>query len=50
MWKSINENLLLNGSYCPAIFEHICWPQTPVNEVVNISCVALRNQGVDTSS
>jgi len=50
MSKSISEKFLSNGSYCPAVFEHLCWPQTSANELANISCVVLRHPGVDSSS
>jgi hypothetical protein len=50
MSKSISENILSNKSYCPAIFEYLCWPQTSANHSVNISCVVLRHPGVDSSS
>ncbi len=46
MSNSISEN----GSYCPGIFGYICWPQTPANHSVNISCSVLRHPGVDSSS
>ncbi|CAF0921198.1 unnamed protein product [Rotaria sordida] len=41
--------LLFNGSYCPAIFEYLCWPQTDADFSVNISCGVLRHAGVDSS-
>jgi hypothetical protein len=50
MSKSIAENILKNGSYCPAIFGYLCWPQTPANQSVNISCAVVRHPGVDSSS
>jgi len=50
MSKSIAENILKNDSYCPAIFGYLCWPQTPANHSVNISCSVLRYLGVDSSS
>lgn len=50
MSKSISENLLSNGSYCPPIFGTFCWPQTPSNSSVNISCNVLRHAGIDQSS
>jgi hypothetical protein len=50
MSKSISENVLSNNSYCPAIFGHLCWPKTPTNHSVNISCAVLHHPGVDSSS
>lgn len=47
---SISGNFSSNSSYCPAIFGHFCWPETPANESVNISCAVLRHPGVDPSS
>lgn len=50
MNESINETLLSDDVYCPAIFEFICWPKTKADESVNISCGVLRHPGVDPSS
>lgn len=50
MSNSISENILTNGSFCPAIFGRFCWPQTPANQSVNTSCIVLRHPGVDPSS
>ncbi|CAF3293019.1 unnamed protein product [Rotaria socialis] len=49
MSESTSDNLLYNNSYCPALFEFFCWPQTDADELVNISCSALRHPGVDSS-
>jgi hypothetical protein len=49
MSKLISENFVSNGSYCPAMFAYICWPQTPANHSVNVSCTVVRHQGVDTA-
>ncbi len=50
-----NESLLSNNSlnnelYCPALFDNLCWPQTPANQSITISCSPLAMQGVDLSS
>lgn len=39
-----------NGTFCPAIFDNLCWPQTPANQSVTISCSPLAMQGVDATS
>jgi hypothetical protein len=46
----IPGNLLSDGSYCPAEFKRVCWPQTLVNQTVNIPCIALGHPGVDSRS
>ena len=50
MSQLTNESLLSNRSYCPAVFGHFCWPRTPANQSVNISCIVLNHLGVDSSS
>ncbi|CAF0766707.1 unnamed protein product [Rotaria sp. Silwood1] len=49
MSESMNETLSSDDSYCPAIFEYLCWPQTNADYLVNISCGVLRHPGVDSS-
>ncbi|CAF4611928.1 unnamed protein product [Rotaria sp. Silwood2] len=49
MSESINETSASDGSYCPAIFEYLCWPQSDADYLVNISCGVLRHPGVDSS-
>ncbi|CAF3993840.1 unnamed protein product [Adineta steineri] len=49
-----NKSLLTNNSienelYCSALFDNLCWPQTPANHSVTISCSTLAMQGVDSS-
>jgi len=41
--------LSFNGTFCPAIFDNLCWPQTSVNQSVTVSCSPLAMQGVDAS-
>lgn len=50
MSEFMNESISSNSSYCPALFEFFCWPETTANVLVNISCAALRHPGVDSSS
>lgn len=50
----MNKNLILNSSlteqiFCPAIFDYLCWPQTPANQSATISCSSLVMQGVDAT-
>jgi hypothetical protein len=50
MSKLISENIFSNDSYCPAIFELLCWPQTTANDSVDIPCAVLGHPGVDPTS
>lgn len=55
MLSMANKSLLSNNSlnnelYCPAVYDNLCWPQTPANHSVTTSCSPLAMQGVDSSS